>query len=125
MAVLSHDDKLSLSRNLWVYFGRNFERGKPWKIYPGTANLEKDKNTIGSYNLASAENIDKSVTFSANNTRGISFCILTLVFVQMMFAICYSDLFDRFVVSTITNGETGLQVYTSDPQILTIHQFGD
>ena len=49
---------------------------------------------------------------------GIYFSILTLAFAQMMFAICYSDLLGRFFNTTITNGETGLQVYTSDPQIL-------
>ena len=49
---------------------------------------------------------------------GIYFSILTLAFAQMMFAISYSDLFGRFVGTTITNGETGLQVYTNDPQIL-------
>ncbi|MCA0869929.1 branched-chain amino acid ABC transporter permease [Seohaeicola saemankumensis] len=62
---------------------------------------------------------------------GIYFSILTLAFAQMMFAISYSDLLGRFVGTTITNGETGLQVYTSDPQILlganepnTPHLFG-
>ncbi|MEB8388691.1 branched-chain amino acid ABC transporter permease [Rhodobacteraceae bacterium KMM 6894] len=49
---------------------------------------------------------------------GIYFSILTLAFAQMMFAISYSDLIGRFFNTTITNGETGLQVYTSDPQIL-------
>ena len=49
---------------------------------------------------------------------GIYFSILTLAFAQMMFAISYSDLLGRFLGTTITNGETGLQVYTSDPQIL-------
>ncbi|MFT4717052.1 MAG: ABC-type branched-subunit amino acid transport system permease subunit [Paracoccaceae bacterium] len=47
---------------------------------------------------------------------GIYFSILTLAFAQMMFAIAYSDLFGRFLGTTITNGETGLQVYRSDPQ---------
>ena len=47
---------------------------------------------------------------------GIYFSILTLAFAQMMFAIAYSDLIGRFLGTTITNGETGLQVYTSDPQ---------
>ena len=62
---------------------------------------------------------------------GIYFSILTLAFAQMMFAISYSDLLGRFVGTTITNGETGLQVYTSDPQVLlganepnTPHLFG-
>jgi ABC-type branched-subunit amino acid transport system permease subunit len=49
---------------------------------------------------------------------GIYFSILTLAFAQMMFAISYSDLIGRFFNTSITNGETGLQVYTSDPQIL-------
>ncbi|MCZ4352984.1 branched-chain amino acid ABC transporter permease [Roseovarius aestuarii] len=49
---------------------------------------------------------------------GIYFSILTLAFAQMMFAISYSDLIGRFFDTSITNGETGLQVYTSDPQIL-------
>ena len=49
---------------------------------------------------------------------GIYFSILTLAFAQMMFAIAYSDLIGRFFGTPLTNGETGLQVYTSDPQIL-------
>lgn len=49
---------------------------------------------------------------------GIYFSILTLAFAQMLFAVSYSDLVGRFLGTTITNGETGLQVYTSDPQIL-------
>jgi len=49
---------------------------------------------------------------------GIYFSILTLAFAQMMFAIAYSDLLGRFMGTTLTNGETGLQVYTSDPQYL-------
>ncbi len=43
---------------------------------------------------------------------GIYFSILTLAFAQMSFNLAYS------VLTPITNGETGLQVYTSDPQIL-------
>lgn len=49
---------------------------------------------------------------------GIYFSILTLAFAQMMFAISYSDLIGRFLGISLTNGETGLQVYTSDPQVL-------
>ncbi|MBT0958638.1 branched-chain amino acid ABC transporter permease [Alphaproteobacteria bacterium KMM 3653] len=49
---------------------------------------------------------------------GIYFSILTLAFAQMMFSIAYSDLIGRFLGTTITNGETGLQVYNSDPQVL-------
>lgn len=43
---------------------------------------------------------------------GIYFSILTLAFAQMMFNIAYS------VATPITNGETGLQIYNDDPQIL-------
>ncbi len=43
---------------------------------------------------------------------GIYFSILTLAFAQMSFNLAYS------VLTPITNGETGLQVYTSDPQYL-------
>lgn len=49
---------------------------------------------------------------------GIYFSILTLAFAQMMYAIAYSDLFGRWLGITLTNGETGLQVYNNDPQIL-------
>jgi ABC-type branched-subunit amino acid transport system permease subunit len=49
---------------------------------------------------------------------GIYFSILTLAFAQMMFVISYSDLLGRMFGTPITNGETGLQVYTSDPQWL-------
>ncbi len=49
---------------------------------------------------------------------GIYFSILTLAFAQMMYAIAYSDLLGRFFGTPITNGETGLQVYNSDPQFL-------
>ncbi|MBS1303772.1 branched-chain amino acid ABC transporter permease [Loktanella sp. SALINAS62] len=43
---------------------------------------------------------------------GIYFSILTLAFAQMSYALAYS------VLSPITNGETGLQVYSDDPQVL-------
>ncbi len=43
---------------------------------------------------------------------GIYFSILTLAFAQMSFNLAYS------VLTPITNGETGLQVYASDPQVL-------
>lgn len=56
---------------------------------------------------------------------GIYFSILTLAFAQMSFNLAYS------VLTPITNGETGLQVYASDPQHLmnensltTTHLFG-
>lgn len=43
---------------------------------------------------------------------GIYFSILTLAFAQMMYQLAYS------VLTPLTNGETGLQVYNGDPQIL-------
>lgn len=43
---------------------------------------------------------------------GIYFSILTLAFAQMSYNLAYS------VLTPITNGETGLQVYSSDPQVL-------
>jgi ABC-type branched-subunit amino acid transport system permease subunit len=47
---------------------------------------------------------------------GIYFSILTLAFAQMSFALAYSVLSNpKF---NLTNGETGLQVYASDPQWL-------
>lgn len=51
---------------------------------------------------------------------GIYFSILTLAFAQMSFALAYSvfgtDMFG--LKGGLTNGETGLQVYANDPQIL-------
>ncbi|MCB1369107.1 MAG: branched-chain amino acid ABC transporter permease [Rhodobacteraceae bacterium] len=58
------------------------------------------------------------IGFISLRRSGIYFSILTLAFAQMMFVISYSDLLGRFVGTTITNGETGLQVYGNDPQIL-------
>jgi len=58
------------------------------------------------------------IGFISLRRSGIYFSILTLAFAQMMFAISYSDLLGRFLGITLTNGETGLQVYTSDPQVL-------
>ena len=62
---------------------------------------------------------------------GIYFSILTLAFAQMMYSIAYSDLVGKVLGTPITNGETGLQVYNNDPQILqfegaptTPHLFG-
>ncbi|MGB0797990.1 MAG: branched-chain amino acid ABC transporter permease [Planktomarina sp.] len=43
---------------------------------------------------------------------GIYFSILTLAFAEMSFRMAYS------VLTPLTNGETGLQVYANDPQIL-------
>ena len=47
---------------------------------------------------------------------GIYFSILTLAFAQMSFALAYSVLSNPSF--NLTNGETGLQVYTNDPQWL-------
>ena len=47
---------------------------------------------------------------------GIYFSILTLAFAQMSFAIAYSVLSNPSF--NLTNGETGLQVYSNDPQWL-------
>lgn len=57
-----------------------------------------------------------AIGFISLRRSGIYFSILTLAFAQMMFAIAYSDLPGRFVGAPVTNGETGLQVYTSDHQ---------
>ncbi|MDO7729947.1 MAG: branched-chain amino acid ABC transporter permease, partial [Loktanella sp.] len=43
---------------------------------------------------------------------GIYFSILTLAFAQMSYQLAYS------VLTPLTNGETGLQVYNGDPQVL-------
>ncbi|HEY8594782.1 MAG TPA: branched-chain amino acid ABC transporter permease [Devosiaceae bacterium] len=43
---------------------------------------------------------------------GIYFSILTLAFAQMSYNLAYS------VFTPLTNGETGLQVYSNDPQVL-------
>lgn len=58
------------------------------------------------------------IGFISLRRSGIYFSILTLAFAQMMFAISYSDLLGKFFKTPITNGETGLQVYHTDPQIL-------
>ena len=47
---------------------------------------------------------------------GIYFSILTLAFAQMSFALAYSVLSNP--AFNLTNGETGLQVYANDPQVL-------
>jgi len=49
---------------------------------------------------------------------GIYFSILTLAFAQMSYNLAYS------VLTPITNGETGLQIQTSDPRILDAPQAG-
>ncbi|HSF94262.1 MAG TPA: branched-chain amino acid ABC transporter permease [Thermohalobaculum sp.] len=65
------------------------------------------------------------IGFISLRRTGIYFSILTLAFAQMSFALAYS------VLTPITNGETGLQVYNDDPQHLmsagdptTTHLFG-
>lgn len=58
------------------------------------------------------------IGYVALRRSGIYFSILTLAFAQMMYSIAYSDLLGKFLGTPITNGETGLQVYADDPQIL-------
>ncbi|MCV2880656.1 branched-chain amino acid ABC transporter permease [Actibacterium sp. XHP0104] len=52
------------------------------------------------------------IGFVSLRRSGIYFSILTLAFAQMSFNLAYS------VLTPITNGETGLQVYNNDKQIL-------
>ncbi|WP_372885275.1 branched-chain amino acid ABC transporter permease [Shimia sp.] len=52
------------------------------------------------------------IGFVSLRRSGIYFSILTLAFAQMSFNLAYS------VLTPITNGETGLQVYTNDPQVM-------
>jgi len=52
------------------------------------------------------------IGFISLRRSGIYFSILTLAFAQMSYNLAYS------VLTPITNGETGLQVYASDPQVL-------
>jgi len=52
------------------------------------------------------------IGFISLRRSGIYFSILTLAFAQMSYNLAYS------VFTPITNGETGLQVYTSDAQVL-------
>jgi ABC-type branched-subunit amino acid transport system permease subunit len=58
------------------------------------------------------------IGYVALRRSGIYFSILTLAFAQMMYAIAYSDLIGKLVGRDITYGETGLQVYPNDVQIL-------
>ncbi len=58
------------------------------------------------------------IGYVALRRSGIYFSILTLAFAQMMYAIAYSDLVGKMFNTIVTNGETGLQVYLDDPQIL-------
>lgn len=66
-----------------------------------------------------------AIGFVSLRRSGIYFSILTLAFAQMSYNLAYS------VLTPITNGETGLQVYSNDPQVLmgagapvTPHLFG-
>ena len=52
------------------------------------------------------------IGFISLRRSGIYFSILTLAFAQMSFALAYS------VLTPLTNGETGLQVYADYPQYL-------
>jgi len=52
------------------------------------------------------------IGFVSLRRSGIYFSILTLAFAQMSYNLAYS------VLTPITNGETGLQVYRSDAQVL-------
>jgi len=52
------------------------------------------------------------IGFVSLRRSGIYFSILTLAFAQMSYNLAYS------VLTPITNGETGLQVYSNDPQYL-------
>ncbi len=65
------------------------------------------------------------IGFISLRRSGIYFSILTLAFAEMSYRLAYS------VLTPITNGETGLQVYATDPQYLqaagapeTTHFFG-
>lgn len=58
------------------------------------------------------------IGYVALRRSGIYFSILTLAFAQMMYSIAFSDLVGKALGITVTNGETGLQVYNDDPQIL-------
>ena len=56
------------------------------------------------------------IGFISLRRSGIYFSILTLAFAQMSFALAYS------VLTPLTNGETGLQVYSDDPQYFAIRK---
>jgi len=58
------------------------------------------------------------IGYVALRRSGIYFSILTLAFAQMMYQIAYADLLGKLFGIIVTNGETGLQVYADDPQIL-------
>jgi ABC-type branched-subunit amino acid transport system permease subunit len=59
-----------------------------------------------------------AVGYVSLRRSGIYFSILTLALAQMMFNMAYSVLGNPSSNYNLTNGETGLQVYNSDPQIL-------
>ncbi len=56
------------------------------------------------------------IGYVALRRTGIYFSILTLALAQMCFNLAYSVLGNPQSSYNLTNGETGLQVYTSDPQ---------
>lgn len=58
------------------------------------------------------------IGYVALRRTGIYFSILTLALAQMCFNLAYSVLGNPQSAYNLTNGETGLQVYTSDPQHL-------
>ncbi len=58
------------------------------------------------------------IGFVALRRTGIYFSILTLALAQMCFNLAYSVLGNPQSAYNLTNGETGLQVYASDPQYL-------
>ncbi len=58
------------------------------------------------------------IGYIALRRTGIYFSILTLALAQMCFNLAYSVLGNPQKGINLTNGETGLQVYTSDPQYL-------
>ena len=57
-----------------------------------------------------------AVGYVSLRRSGIYFSILTLALAQMMFNMAYSVLGNPSSSYNLTNGETGLQVYNSDPQ---------
>ena len=59
-----------------------------------------------------------AIGYIALRRTGIYFSILTLALAQMSFNLAYSVLGNPSSSYNLTNGETGLQVYTSDPQYL-------
>ena len=59
-----------------------------------------------------------AVGYVSLRRSGIYFSILTLALAQMMFNMAYSVLGNPSSSYNLTNGETGLQVYNSDPQVL-------